>query len=106
MRRMATTTMVLALSLAACQSTPRAVSNPPERNGSSPELAVDLSGSRTESEGIQAEKAWLEQHYPGARVKSQALLLGPPVMDMLTITLPSGEEREIYFDISSYFGKW
>ena len=74
-------------------------------DGSSPVLAVDLSQARTEEEGMAAEKAWLNKHYPGARVESQALLSGPPVMDLIKITLPSGEKRSIYFDISSYFGK-
>jgi len=55
---------------------------------------------------MDAQKDWLNRHYPGARVTSQSLLSGPPVMDLITISLPSGEEREIYFDISSYFGKW
>ena len=74
-------------------------------DGSSPEQAVDLSSAHSETEGIQAEHAWLEQHYPGARMKQQDLIIHPQAMDRITIELPSGEERVIYFDISSFFGK-
>jgi hypothetical protein len=74
-------------------------------DGSTPERAVDLSAAHTEFEGITAEKTWLDAHFPGARVESQALLSGPPTMDLLTIKLSSGETREVYFNISSYFGK-
>lgn len=106
MRLVFATTIVLALGLAACQSAPPAQATFTHGDGSSPEQAVDLSVAHTEGEGMAAERAWLGQHYPGARVTSQALLLGPPVMDLLTISLPSGEEKKLYFDISSYFGKW
>lgn len=74
-------------------------------DGSSPDRAVDLSSARTELEGIRAEKAWIDLHYPGAEVASQALITQPKAMDILKITLPSGGTREIYFDISSFFGK-
>ncbi|MGC3981419.1 MAG: hypothetical protein QM808_09185 [Steroidobacteraceae bacterium] len=101
--------LILALALttilAACQSTPSQQTSVAENEGSSPKLAVDLSKAKTESDGIRAERTWIKQHYPGATVKSQALLMGPPVMDLLVISLPSGEERSIYFDISSFFGK-
>jgi hypothetical protein len=74
-------------------------------DGSTADLAVDLSKAHTEFEGIQAERAWLDEHYPGSTIESQALLVGPRAMDLLTISLPSGETRKVYFDISSYFGK-
>jgi len=74
-------------------------------DGSTPELAVDLSTARNEMDGMLAQKAWLDEHYPGARVKSQSLIMGRKVMDLLTLELPSGEEKDVYFDISSYFGK-
>lgn len=67
---------------------------------------MDLSAAHSEGEGIAAEREWLDRHYPGAQITGQSLLVGPPFMDLITISLPSGEEREVYFDISSYFGKW
>lgn len=93
------------LSLSGCQSLPFPEKLTSQGDGSSADLAVDLSAARTEFEGIQAEKVWLNQHYPRARVKSQSLIAGKKMMDLLTIVLPSGEEREVYFDISSFFGK-
>ncbi|MDR6674645.1 hypothetical protein [Xanthomonas sp. 1678] len=99
----------MVVALAACQSAapvsaPRAAVV--HGDGSSPERTVDLSSAHSEGAGMRAQKEWLDRHYPGARVTGQALLFGPPVMDEITLALPSGEERKIYFDISSYFGKW
>ena len=96
---------LIALALCSCQSVPTAPTQARHGDGSAPELAVDLSNAHTEFEGIKAEKDWLAEHYPGATIKSQALLMGPPTMDLLKIVLPSGETRDVYFDISSYFGK-
>jgi len=98
--------VVLSTSLAACQSASPPRANIAHGDGSSPEHAVDLSAAHSEGQGIRAERDWLNRHYPGAQVKSQSLLSGPPVMDLIRISLPSGEERDVYFDISSYFGKW
>lgn len=93
--------VVLALLLAACQSTPagRDSADSAQGDGLTAESAVRV-------RSIQAERQWLQKHYPGAEVKSQALLMGKVPMDLITIQLPSGEEKKIYFDISSFFGKW
>lgn len=92
---------VLTLLLAACQSTSnhRETTAGAKADGLSAESAVRV-------RSIQAERQWLQKHYPGAEVKSQALLMGKVPMDLITIQLPSGEEKKIYFDISSFFGKW
>ncbi len=105
MRRVVITFVLLA-GLVACQSVSPSRAGIAHGDGSSPEHAVDLSIAHSEAEGMAAQRDWLNRHYPGAQVTSQSLLSGPPVMDLITISLPSGEEREIYFDISSYFGKW
>ena len=97
--------LLFTLALFGCQSVPSVHTRTSHGDGSTPELAVDLSDAHTEFEGIKAEKTWLAENYPGATIESQALLMGPPVMDLLTISLPSGETKKIYFDISSYFGK-
>lgn len=93
--------VVLTLLLAACQSTSshREGAGSSEGDGLTTESAVRV-------RNIQAERQWLQKHYPGAEVKSQALLMGAVPMDLITIQLPSGEEKKIYFDISSFFGKW
>jgi hypothetical protein len=41
-------------------------------------------------EGINAQRAWLNEHFPGAQVKFQLLLLGPPVLDVHWNLLASG----------------
>jgi hypothetical protein len=104
MRRAVLSLVVLA-GLVACQSAPSSRPDTAHGDGSSPERPVDLSAARTEGAGIAAQRKWLNQHYPGAQIKSQALLEGPPLIDQITLSLPSGEERQVYFDISSYFGK-
>lgn len=91
--------MLLTLLLAACQSTSGHREGSAEANGLTAESAVRV-------RSIQAERQWLQKHYPGAEVKSQALLMGAVPMDLITIQLPSREEKKIYFDISSFFGKW
>ncbi|KMM75011.1 hypothetical protein ACP93_13595 [Xanthomonas sp. NCPPB 1128] len=98
--------LVLLAGLVACQSTPSPRSAIAHGDGASPDRPVDLSAAHSEGEGIAAQRNWLDQHYPGARIKSQSLLFEPSAMDLITVVLPSGEEREVYFDISSYFGKW
>ena len=54
---------------------------------------------------IGEERVWVDRNYPGAKIESQSLLLGPPPMDLIEIQLPTGESRRIYFDISSFFGE-
>jgi len=50
------------------------------------------------------EYAWVKAHYPGAKVKMQALIdcNGSPT-DMLQITTSEGRNVMTYFDISSFF---
>jgi hypothetical protein len=66
--------------------------------------------------GVAAEYAWIKEHYPNAETLGQALstldLLdgsgeyGPGQIhfDVISIQLESGREKEVYFDISSFFG--
>jgi len=62
---------------------------------------------RSEGKGIDAEYKWIRQHYPGSRVKSQALVHeNKKPYDILTIITAGGQEVPVYFDISHYFGKW
>jgi hypothetical protein len=69
------------------------------RDGSSPERAVVV-GS------IGEEYAWMQRHYPGFKPGMQALqdIDGKPY-DILTWRNDRGEERIVYFDISSFFGR-
>jgi hypothetical protein len=69
------------------------------RDGSSYEKAIV-------AKSVPAEYAWLKKKYPGYALRRQSLRThdGKP-FDVLEITLKGGKEIEVYFDISSFFGK-
>ena len=73
--------------------------------GSSFETAVILESSN-EFEGIAAERQWFEARYPGCEKIGQALTFhGDKVYDVITIRTADGVEKDIYFDITAFFGK-
>ncbi len=92
--------MIFAVLLVGCQSTSagRAGAQSSNGDGLTAKTAVKVSS-------VPAERTWIEQHYPGAKIESQSLLMGAGPMDVIEITLTTGETRRIYFDISSFFGK-
>ena len=65
--------------------------------------------------GVAAEHAWINHHYPNSTDKLQALTTlealtkneeynsGCLHFDKISITLPSGRKKDIYFDISSFY---
>lgn len=69
------------------------------RDGSSPEKAI-LVGS------VGEEYQWMKRNCPGFQPGMQSLqeIEGKPY-DVLTWRNGRGEERTVYFDISSFFGK-
>lgn len=74
-------------------------------DGSSVKTAVVV-GAKDEISGMRAERQWLREHFPGAGLGTQALLNeGGRMYDRFQLVLPSGEKRDFYFDITSYFGK-
>lgn len=91
---------LLVLLLAACQST--SMGGAGHQGGTGDGLTAQTA---VKVASIPAERAWIERHYPGAKVESQSLLMGKMPMDVIEITLTTGETRRIYFDISSFFGK-
>ena len=101
--RVLLTTCLLMLSLAA-QSQDRSVGAAyGGGDGSTREKAV-LVISTHEIQGVEAEYAWIEEHLPGATIESVALVRDKSVYDVFKVTLPSGESRFVYFDISMFFG--
>ena len=59
------------------------------------------------SVGIPAEYKWLREHYPGHEVQGQALVgLDKGMADVITIKTEDGETKRIYFDITSFCGKF
>ncbi len=93
----------LVLLLACAQ--PKPVSVDPAQNGADCAHAVVIAAA-TETEGIKAEYQWLKDHHPGAVVLGQSLSsCGDRTVDRLAIREKDGKEGDIYFDITSYFGK-
>jgi hypothetical protein len=70
------------------------------------ERRVIISGTTKELVGIAAEHAWLLSKYPGCKLLMQSLreCKGQPT-DVMKIKTAAGEELEIHFDISAFFGK-
>lgn len=70
------------------------------KDGSSKENAISV-------KSIDAEYLWIRQNDPGSKVIKQALLRdGKKSYDKLTFVTSAGETKEIYFDITSFFGKF
>ncbi|MEI7595280.1 MAG: hypothetical protein WCK02_05985 [Bacteroidota bacterium] len=75
-------------------------------DGTSYEHAVVIK-EKTETSGVEAEHKWLSKNYPNYTLLSQSLSehKNKPY-DLMNISLPSGEKKCIYFDISNFFGKF
>jgi hypothetical protein len=59
-----------------------------------------------EGAGVAAEYAWIREHIPGGRPEGQVLQHhGGKVFDMIHVKLPDNSLRDIYFDITGFFGK-
>lgn len=82
-----------------------AFSQDSQPDGSSFDKAIVITET-TETAGIAAEYKWLNQHYPGYKMKKQALSHhdGKPY-DILYFK-HKRKKRTIYFDISAFFGKF
>jgi hypothetical protein len=75
--------------------------------GDSCATAVQIQGVDDERSGVRAEHAWLAQHYPGHTVNSQALIdCNGKKADQLAITTADGVKKDVFFDISAFFGKY
>jgi hypothetical protein len=75
------------------------------RNGDSLENAIIIQGARDGQEGVDAEHWWLRKHFPGYQPKGQGLLHREgKAYDKLEIVLPDGKQKEVFFDITSFFG--
>jgi hypothetical protein len=76
-----------------------------DRDGSSYDKAIIID-KKNETDGIAAEYAWLEKNYPNYKFSAQSLSFhNKKPYDILHIKDSSGKERDIYFDISKFFGK-
>lgn len=58
------------------------------------------------AKSINSEYEWIRNNYPDSQIEAQILTNHKGKhYDVLTIGLPSGEKKNIYFDISGFFGK-
>ena len=74
-------------------------------DGSSLEKAIIVKGA-TEQTGVDAEYAYLAQHYPGYKLGRQSLQhVKGRSYDVLDFTTADGKKMTIFFDITEFFGK-
>jgi hypothetical protein len=104
---------LVALLVGGCTSqpaTPTRTSPPPAAaraaaDGRSFQTAVVIQAP-DESSGVQAEYAWIRVHLPKGRPAGQKLLgHGDRMYDLIQVELPDGSIRDVYFDITAFFGK-
>ena len=75
-------------------------------DGSSYEKAIVIT-EKSSGKGIAAEYDWLKKNYPGYKLLSQSLSHhNKKSYDVLSIQTADGARKEIYFDITGFFGKW
>lgn len=75
-------------------------------DGLSCPTAIAIVGAQGESDGVASEYAWIERHYPGARLKQQSLIdCGGAAADKMAIVTAEGADVVLFFDISRFFGK-
>jgi len=103
-----------------CSSQPSIVSNSAPANkddsitihfgggdGSSIKSAITLIAANSEMAGIGGEVLWAQQYLPGWHKTNQALITdGRKNYDAVTYQSSEGKKRTIYFDISTFFGKF
>ena len=75
-------------------------------DGSSQEHAVVIHENDT-PRGIAAENHWIAQNMPGYRKTGQALIQGQNgIYDRISVVGPNGERKEVFFEISEFFGRY
>lgn len=87
-------------------SDPAKIVSGPEADGSSYEKAIVITAG-SEGIGVQAEYDYLAKTYPGYKKGGQSLNnKDGKAYDVLHITLADGSAKNVYFDITDFFGKW
>ena len=76
-------------------------------DGSSIKQAVIITETANVKTGVRAEYVWLHEHYPGYRLRVQRLRHeGGRYYDEMRIITADGKSRTVFFDITSFFGKF
>ncbi len=97
--------------LAGCSSSKNASGgkdvNPSNSDGMAQKRMPIHINETNEMTGVDAEYAWLKKNYPGYSSEGQALVMdkaGHP-FDIIHIKTADGQKKDVYFDISKFFGK-
>jgi hypothetical protein len=106
---------VFCILIVSCSTTKRAsnvttnqnnISITTENDGSSYDKAIVIN-EKNESDGVHAEYAWLKKKYPGYNSKGQSLsFYKKKPYDIISIVTSEGLEKNIYFNISNFYGKF
>ena len=85
---------------------PAATQQQQRADGSSQERAVVIHENDT-TRGITAENRWLAQNMTGYHKDGQALIQGQNgIYDRISVVGPNGERKEVFFEISEFFGRY
>ena len=75
-------------------------------NGSTQKEAIIILGAMNEPEGVDAEYDYLDSRYGEYELVSQEFIdEADRQYDLLKIQLPDGTEKEVWFDITDFYGK-
>jgi hypothetical protein len=74
--------------------------------GTSVGTAVVILGAENTIDGIGAENRWIKKNMPGWRKSGQSLVEYKGRMYDVIEIKKSGKTREVYFDITDFFGKF
>ncbi len=75
-------------------------------NGSTQQEAIIILGAKNEPEGVDAEYDYLDGKYGEYQLVSQEFI-GEAVKqyDLLRIQLPDGTDKDIWFEITEFYGR-
>ena len=75
-------------------------------DGTSMSTAIVIQADN-EMDGVNYEYIWLSLHHPTDMVVMQSLVtMGGRAYDVIELQSSSGEMQTIYFDITSFYGRW
>lgn len=75
-------------------------------SGDTIEDAIIIKGAQNEFAGVAAEYNWIDWHYPRyEKIMNSMVEKKEKRFDAITISTPAGS-KNIYFDITDFFGKW
>ena len=73
-------------------------------DGKSFETAIVIQ-EKKETPGVHAEYQWIRDHYSNYKVSQQSLTYhNKKPYDVISIEFDDGDKKDVYFDISKFFG--